>query len=239
MSSRFELFGPAHLFTLGALAVLAVGLVRLGRSGRLEGPARIGLSLALVAGVTGYLYDVGQRRAIRLTDVLPLHLCDMAILLALLGLVAAGRGRFGETRLVRWSTELLYFWTTTGTLFATLTPALGRGPPSLRFFTYFTLHGGVILAAVYLVLGLGLVPRRGAVLRVWLFTNIYAAAVLVFNLVLEKNYLYLLEKPSGPTLLDWLGPWPLYILVCDVLALLLFMGVSYGSRWARWLPQKG
>jgi uncharacterized membrane protein YwaF len=36
------------------------------------------------------------------------------------------------------------------------------------------------------------------------------------------NFLYLREKPWAPTPLDWLGPWPVYILSVELLALVLF-----------------
>ena len=37
------------------------------------------------------------------------------------------------------------------------------------------------------------------------------------------NCLYLREKPWAPSPLDWLGPWPVYILGVEVLALLLLV----------------
>jgi uncharacterized membrane protein YwaF len=45
----------------------------------------------------------------------------------------------------------------------------------------------------------------------------------VVNGIWGMNFLYLREKPWVPTLLDWLGPWPVYIFAVEVLALVLFL----------------
>jgi hypothetical integral membrane protein (TIGR02206 family) len=55
-----------------------------------------------------------------------------------------------------------------------------------------------------------------------LVLNIYAALVGLFNAWYHTNYMYLCEKPEGASLLDWLGPWPWYILSGEAVALALF-----------------
>jgi hypothetical integral membrane protein (TIGR02206 family) len=88
---------------------------------------------------------------------------------------------------------------------------------------YFGLHVTVVVAAAVVVFGLGRRPRPGAAERAFFLTNAYAAVVGVVDGLWEKNFLYLREKPWAPTLLDWLGPWPLYIVAVEVLALVLFL----------------
>ena len=90
------------------------------------------------------------------------------------------------------------------------------------FLSYFALHGAVVVAAILVVWGLGRSPRSGAVWRALLITNAYAALVGVVNLVFGTNFLFLCAKPEGRTLLDWFGPWPVYILVAEFVALGLF-----------------
>jgi hypothetical integral membrane protein (TIGR02206 family) len=145
-------------------------------------------------------------------DVMPLQLCDAAVLLACLALLTRHPLAY----------ELTFFWGLAGSLLAMVTPELAAPFPHARFLAYFSLHGGVVVAAVLLTWGLGMRPARGAVLRGLAWTNLYALFVGGVNLVLGTNYLYLCRKPSTPTLLDLFGPWPWYLLVGEVLALVLF-----------------
>jgi hypothetical integral membrane protein (TIGR02206 family) len=44
-------------------------------------------------------------------------------------------------------------------------------------------------------------------------TAAWAVAVFTFNVVVGTNYGFLNRKPSTASLLDYLGPWPLYVVV--------------------------
>lgn len=119
--------------------------------------------------------------------------------------------------------ELTYFWGLTASLQAVITPELSRGFPDLFFFTFFVLHGGVVLAAVLLVIARRLVPRRGAVPRAFLATVAVAGVAAIGSLATGGNYMYLREKPAMGSLLDLMGPWPVYIASAAALALILFL----------------
>jgi len=153
-------------------------------------------------------------------DVMPLQLCDAAVLLACLALLTRRQLAY----------ELTFFWGLAGSLLAMVTPELAAPFPHARFLAYFTLHAGVVVAAVVLTWGLGMRPARGAVLRGLLWTNLYALFVGLVNWRLGTNYLYLCRKPSTPTLLDLFGPWPWYLLVGEVLALVLFFLLTRLAR---------
>ena len=80
----------------------------------------------------------------------------------------------------------------------------------------------MVAATALLVFGLGLVPGPRAWLRAWAFTLAYAALAGAVNLALRTNFLYLCRKPDVPTLLDFFGPWPVYVATIAAFALLLF-----------------
>lgn len=214
----FVPFGLAHTAVLGAAVAAAVGLtVFVRRRPRVAPIVRLGLILALVGFTTAYLRAIAGEGPISVWDVLPLHLCDFLILVA----------AFALATLEPTACELLYFWGGTGALLATLTPDLREGWPDWRFVVYFGLHVTVVVSAAVVVFGLGRHPRPGAAGRVLLLTNAYAAVVGVVDGFWGMNFLYLREKPWAPTLLDWLGPWPVYILAVEALALLLFLLLAF------------
>jgi hypothetical integral membrane protein (TIGR02206 family) len=208
----FIFFGPAHLGVLAVTVLTAVGLVWLVRHHPRAAPGvRFGLAALLLVLMVWTL--ISERLAgTPWSDLAPLHLCDLAIFVGLFALVTRAP----------LACEVLYFWACAGTLLAIITPDVSVGFPHPRFLSYFALHGGVVVSAVLVVWGLGRPPRSGAVWRVLLLTNAYAALMGVVNLVFGTNFLFLCAKPANPTLLDWFGPWPVYILVAEAVALALF-----------------
>ena len=129
--------------------------------------------------------------------------------------------------------ELAYFWGLTASLQAVLTPDLDSAFPSLFFFTYFTTHCGAVVAAVFLAFGCRLVPRRGAVKRVFLATAGFAVVAGLADLLTGGNYMFLREKPETASLLNLIGPWPWYILTGALLAIAMFAALDVPFRGRR------
>ena len=63
-------------------------------------------------------------------------------------------------------------------------------------------------------------------LRTFIWLNLYLLLLIPVNLTLDANYFYLMEKPLNPSILDYFGPWPFYILVCELLAM-GFFAIAY------------
>lgn len=215
MEPRFVPFGPDHLAAVGLPVAGGLVLARLVRA-RPEGRAALGVRLVL-AGLILLLIALVLVKAFRgrwlSLEILPLHLCDMALLLAVYAL-------FTRSRAVA---EVLWFWAGAGTILAMLTPDVAVGFPHWQFLVFFGLHGLVVMATLVLVFGFSLAPRAASARRVFLLTAAYAAAVGAVNAVLGTNFMFLCRKPPNPTLLDAFGPWPIYVGVAAVLGLLLFL----------------
>ncbi len=142
---------------------------------------------------------------------LPLALCDVGVLVAAVACI--------------WSVpilvELTYFWGLAGTLQAVAFPDLSSSFPHLVWFQYTAGHLGIVFAALFLVVGMGLRPRRGAVPRVFVITIGYTSLVGLVDWLSGANYMFLRQPPSEWTLLKVLGPWPWYIASAAGVAIVL------------------
>jgi hypothetical integral membrane protein (TIGR02206 family) len=184
---------------------------------------RFGLATLLLGATATTLLGWARQGRLQWLDLLPLHLCDLLIFVAVYALVTRSA----------LACELLYFWTGAGTALAMLAPDVEVGFPDPAFLSFFALHGLVVASAAVLVFGFGRHPRPGAPRRVFLLTNAYAAVVGLVDLALGANFLFLCAKPAAPTLLDWFGPWPAYLVVADALGAMLFLALALPFRAGR------
>ena len=213
-----DLLAGEHLGALVLIAAGTAGLVVLAR--RRPGAWLRWMAVALVAVELSWWAYVaaGGVPGSELAYSLPLQLCDAAIFVAAAAL-------WTRRQLI---VELTYFWGLAGTIQALLTPDLPQHFPSYPYFQYYLAHGGVVAAALLLVIGLQIRPRHP--LEVAGLTTIYTALVGLVDLVSGANYMYLRAKPPAATLLDLLGPWPVYIAVAAAIALAL-LAALYAPFW--------
>jgi hypothetical integral membrane protein (TIGR02206 family) len=209
----FTLFGAAHLSILASLPLTAAALALLSR--RTTHLAR-GIRLAagwflLINELVWYGYKLATE-GLRFPEGLPLQLCDLTLWMTVIAALT----------LKQWSFELAWFAGLGGSTMAVLTPELWAPFPSYPTIYFFVAHGGLIVVVLYLVWAGLARPRPGCLWRVLLILNAYAGAVGAFNAIFGTNYIYLCRKPASASLLDYLGPWPFYILSGELLALVFF-----------------
>ena len=142
---------------------------------------------------------------------LPLHLCEIGCFVLAVALWWR----------VQFAFEVAYFWGVGGTLPGLFTPSIPGHFPDAVYFQYYAEHGLVVLGALYLVFVLRLRPAKGAVRRVFTATAIYALAVWFIDLATNGNYLFLRYLPPTKTALDYMGPWPWYLVTGTVLAIVV------------------
>lgn len=223
-SSDFQAFGAEHLAALAAILTVSLAL---SLAANRFAPPRASRWIAAVLALVIAACKIAEiawyaRREVPWQWLLPLHLCDLAALILLPALLT-------RITLVR---ELAYFWGAAGTTQALLTPDLRDGFPDLDFWLFFVPHGLVIAGVCLLVGSLGFRPERGSILRVFLVTALACIPAGLANWRWETNYMYLREKPGAATLLDFMGPWPWYLLVLVPVSL-AFLSLWYAPFWLR------
>jgi hypothetical integral membrane protein (TIGR02206 family) len=130
-------------------------------------------------------------------------------------------------------TGICYFWVLVGTVNATLTPDLYSDFPHWEYFNYFGLHLGLIFLPIYYVVVLG---HRISLKDLWnaiIASNIFVILSLIINKVLGSNYMFTMRKPEASTILDYLGPWPIYLLSVEALGIALFFVVYLPFWWRK------
>ncbi len=209
---QFSIAHVAALTTLVLLSGLAIVMPRR-RPGRWIAWASWTLAAAIFAGWLGeYIAEVVVGTW-TLQQSLPLQLTDAVSLAAIIALLTRRRLFI----------ELVYFWAFSASLQAVLTPDLSSTFPNVFYFTYFLYHVGSIVAAALLVFGCRMYPRRGAIWRVYLLTLAFAAVSSLGDVITGGNYMYLRSRPIHNSLLNLMGPWPLYIASGAALGLVMFV----------------
>lgn len=223
MADTVETWSAEHIAALvstaAVVALLVAGARRWGDTWAI--PIGRGLAAVILAGYVGEHLTYALRSDWTAHVNLPLHLTDVVTLASI-----AALWRPQSALLV----ELVYFWALSASLQAVLTPDLGQGFPDVLFFTYFVTHSGAVAAACLLVFGARRTPRPGAVWRTYAITLVVAVVAAVATVVTGGNYMFLRGKPSHDSLLDLMGPWPVYIAVAAAIGLIMFLGLAALAR---------
>lgn len=210
-----RIVGFGHIAWLGGIAFIAAFLARLCRQApKYQPPVRFALGAALASEeMFRYWHD-----GIHFPNQLPLHLCTVALWMAVVAcFTSAGP-----------AVEFAYFVGLPASVLALLMPDLRAPWYSYNSIRYFFEHGLLAIAITVLILGKIAPLKSGAALRANFELLAYAILLLTFNTIFATNYMYLRHKPSNPSLLDYFGPWPVYLFAGELFAVAVF--------WLLWLP---
>lgn len=204
---EFSAYGPSHLVVLGIFVIGAVLLVWLGRR-QTEAQARLFGRILAVAMLAAFIAALVYK-LIRPTlgTSVPLQLCDLAELVAAYALWSQRH----------WAFSLTYFWGLVLSSQALITPDIGtpeEGAPDFPhhlFVTFFVLHVLVVWSAIYLTWGRGMRPTWRSYGFAVGAALVWVAFTFTFNVIAGTNYGYLNGKPPTASVLDVLGPWPVYL----------------------------
>ena len=209
------MFGLSHVSSLAVTAIAAVFLIKTSIKSTHDAVKK-GIGYFIVFLILGglslmvlYKYFAGTFSVH--TD-LPMQLCDWA------GLMVAATILWGNTV----TFEMAYFWVLSGSTQALATPDIVENFPSVEFLYFFMVHSGEIIGIFFLIFVLNMYPRKWSVIRVFLLTNAYLMAAVLVNYITASNYGYVMHKPPEGSLIDFLGPWPYYILSLEGVALISY-----------------
>ncbi|KON91961.1 hypothetical protein AF331_05710 [Rossellomorea marisflavi] len=144
---------------------------------------------------------------------LPFQLCSLSIYLCVIMLLTKSYRLF----------EVTYFASMAGALIAMITPELFYGFPHIRYFQFFIAHAAIILSAFYMIWMERFHVRFTSVLRAFISLNAIAVVVYFIDRVTGANYMFLAHKPYNLSPIDYLGPYPWYLLSLEFVAFFVFL----------------
>lgn len=205
---QFTVYGPSHWATIAVFVVGAVVLVWFGRrqtepQSRLLGRVLGAVTAAIYVAMFAYtLVPPSIERSV------PLRLTDLATVV----------GAYALWSQRHWAYVLTYYWGLVLSTQALISPVL-KSPdfPHYEFLAFWSIHLLVIWAAIYLTWGRGMRPHWRDYRLVVVVTAAWAGVTMAFNGIAGTNYGFLNAKPATASLLDLMGPWPVYVVVASAL----------------------
>lgn len=211
------IFGPDHLsYLIIILVVCSVFLIYARKSLNREQAEKTGKILGIIALVHLFLEIPTLRLllGLPLATSLPLHLCNFGMIMV--GILLITRKQ--------WALDLAYFWAICGASQSLLTPDLRYIFPHPLAITFFTAHTIEIVGVLYAVIILKMRPYWSSIPRAFFVTLVLAVLIFPVNYIHpDANYMFLKFAPVGGSLIDFLGPWPWYILSLIGVAALFFV----------------
>jgi len=221
MAGKFTAYGPSHWAVIAVFAVGAVLLVWNGRRQTEQQARRLGrilgaVTAAIYAAILIYVLTPPT------LDSVPLQLTDLATVVAAYALWSQKQ----------WAYALTYYWGLVLSTQALISPAL-QSPdfPHYQFLAFWAIHLLVVWAAIYLTWGPGMRPDWRSYRLAIAVTLAWATVTFTFNRIAGTNYGFLNRKPSTSSLLDVMGPWPVYIFVAAGLVLIVWALMTW--PWVR------
>jgi hypothetical integral membrane protein (TIGR02206 family) len=211
----FEMFSFSHIITLLVLVIINVFLIiwfKKAKTAKALSNFRYLFTLLIilneVLSIVWYIWA-----GLWSPDYsLPLQLCDIVTFLTIIMLI---RNNY-------FSFEVVYFLGLGGSLQALLTPDLVFPYPHFMFFNFFICHGAIITAIIYMMVIKKFKPTLKSILKTFIFTNLYMVFAAAVNFITGGNYMFIAHKPETASLMDFLGPWPWYILSLEAVGLVIF-----------------
>lgn len=218
MIEPFKLFGKAHLLTI--LVMVMIGVLCLYAAKRSEKFSRFFkyfLIINLIVMDISYRLWSGFYETHDYIGMFSIHISSVSVILAIFTLYRFNQKIF----------DVLFYWGLILVPQAIITPGIYRyGFPHLRFFHILWIHFLVIYTVFYLLLIQNRKLSPFNLKRVLIITHLYGIFIFIINRIFDTNYMFIGKKASVPSLIQYLGPWPYYIVVLDIILIILFIAIN-------------
>lgn len=205
----FVLFGTKHMIMMAVGAIIVLGLIGIGFFCNKKWLASW-VSFLVLGVKIAELYYRYEFFGEKVSDLLPFHLCNLAILISIFMMIFHSNVLF----------QLVYFWFA-GAIFAIVTPDIIFDYPNFFTISFFVTHFYLIFAALFALIHFHFRPNKKGLLFAFIIINLWALLMYFVNQKLGTNYLFVSRIPETKTLLSYLGPWPYYYLSVEGLYLVV------------------
>lgn len=213
----FNPFSTSHLLALAIAVTGIIALVsvknRLRESKQLYQWLRWPLLAILFTAEFSYHYWAITNDVWSFSGQMPLHLCGVASITAMIGLL---------TMRPFWI-QLSFYIGILPAFLALITPELPYDYQHFRFWKFFVHHTAISWACLFLALCRPHTITMRSVFSVYALLLAYAAIIGFFiNPLTDSNYLYLMQRPTTTSPLDFFGDGLWYYINLCLTALALF-----------------
>ncbi len=214
-TDKFEPFGQEHFLALFFFFCVGLVSIWIGRNKldyRQQTLFGTALALCVTVAVIGRMLLTIYTGEFGIKSELPLHVCRVLGLTIPFAMYSRSRKWLG----------VFYFMILAGTLQANITPDIDFDFPHYGYFTYWLMHSMLVILPLYAVFVYGHRYNIKDLWRAFVVTNVFMVIITLINFMIGSNYMYTLNKPPVQSMLDYMGPWPWYILAGELVALILF-----------------
>lgn len=215
-NQNFTNWGVQHWGAILFFVALGFTLIKIGQSLDDKKQVRLGVGFAIVLLLCNiaYISIIALKGEFDYRTDLPLNFCVILPYLMPYVMYSKNKTLYG----------IMYFGVLGGTFQGIVTPHLdGIGFPSYVYLKFWLEHAGLIILILYATIVYKMRPNwtdyRNAIVFLFSYFFIFLMAI---NYLIGSNYGYTMNKPPDGSLLDFFGPWPLYLLVSIGVALPFF-----------------
>lgn len=215
--ARMPMYGFEHITMLIAITVITALAIVWARNAGLTDRSKRTLAIVgwlyLAVSVAWSLWDLLPAN-FTLDQSIPIHLSDVLRFIAAGALITRSP----------WLIAITYYWGLTINVQSLVTPDLNYiTHPHAEFISYWLFHSLALIVPLVFIFGYGYRPTWRALWVGYFSLVAWAAVTAVVNALTGANYGYLAHAPAGPSLLDVMGGWPLYLIVAAGLILAVWV----------------